>query len=405
MSVTAYIRTIADSFTGRSAGNTLYFYCSTYAELPTGASTINGDSAYCVDDGKRYDRTAGAWVLRTTDNLANAIQDLSGDVFAIADLAEGEFFKVSGNQIITQAIAGGGDMLKSENLSGLANVTVARTNLGLGTAAITAASAYATAAQGTTADSALQPTGNGSALTGITAAMVGAPSGNGTATGTNTGDQTITLTGDVTGAGTGSFAATLGDAKVVTAKIADGNVTLAKLSNGTTGSGNFVLASGAALTSPTMTTPAIGVATGTSLAVTGVLTSNGTAGFGYATGAGGAVTQLTNKSTAVTLNKTVGAITMNAAALAAAAEVTFNVVNSTMTANDLVVVNHKSGGTAGAYSINAHSPTAGQFRIMVGNMSAGSLSEAIVIAFAIIKGAVAAMILSTAVSLADWYNK
>lgn len=48
-----------------------------------------------------------------------------------------------------------------------------RTNLGLGTAATTAATAYATAAQGATADTALQPTGNGSGLTAINASNLG----------------------------------------------------------------------------------------------------------------------------------------------------------------------------------------------------------------------------------------
>ncbi len=42
----------------------------------------------------------------------------------------------------------------------------------LGTAAATNSSAYATAAQGTTADSALQPTGNGSGLTGLTQSQI-----------------------------------------------------------------------------------------------------------------------------------------------------------------------------------------------------------------------------------------
>ena len=70
-------------------------------------------------------------------------------------------------------LAGGGDMLSTNNLSDLTNAATARTNLGLGSAATTASTAYATAAQGAKADSALQPTGNGSGLTDMTKAQVG----------------------------------------------------------------------------------------------------------------------------------------------------------------------------------------------------------------------------------------
>jgi hypothetical protein len=56
------------------------------------------------------------------------------------------------------AASGVGDLLAANNLSELtATASTARTNLGLGTAATTAASAYATAAQGTLAGTAVQP--------------------------------------------------------------------------------------------------------------------------------------------------------------------------------------------------------------------------------------------------------
>lgn len=51
----------------------------------------------------------------------------------------------------------------------------------------------------------------------------------GTSSGTNTGDQTITLSGDVTGSGTGSFATTVSDLAITTAKLADASVSTAKL--------------------------------------------------------------------------------------------------------------------------------------------------------------------------------
>lgn len=54
------------------------------------------------------------------------------------------------------SLTGGGDMLRANNLSDLTNVAQARLELGLGTAATTAATAYATAAQGAKADTAIQ---------------------------------------------------------------------------------------------------------------------------------------------------------------------------------------------------------------------------------------------------------
>jgi len=109
---------------------------------------------------------------------------------------------------------------------------------------------------------------------------------------------------------------------------------------------------------------------------------------GYITGDGGTVTQASSKSTAVTLNKKCGTVTMNNAALAADAIVSFTLTNSTIAATDVVSLNHSSGGTAGKYVLNAQA-AAGSASINVTNISAGSLSEAIVIRFAVIKAVTA----------------
>ena len=137
-------------------------------------------------------------------------------------------------------------------------------------------------------------------------------------------------------------------------------------------------------TSPVLVTPVIGAATGTSLSTTGnqVITSTGK--HGYATGSGGVVTQLTDKTTAVTLSKSTGQITLAGAALAASTTVSFTLTNTVIEAGDILIMNHISGGTAGSYLLNAQS-AAGSASINVRNISLGSLSEAIVIAFAVIK--------------------
>jgi hypothetical protein len=113
------------------------------------------------------------------------------------------------------------------------------------------------------------------------------------------------------------------------------------------------------------------------------------AGLGYGTGSGGTVTQATSKSTNVTLNKPTGQITMNNAALLPATQVGFTLNNSLLTINDVVVVNIDGfSGTSDAYNVWAAPITGGTY-IFVKNISAGSLSEAIRIHFAIIKGATA----------------
>jgi len=108
---------------------------------------------------------------------------------------------------------------------------------------------------------------------------------------------------------------------------------------------------------------------------------------GYIVGEGGTVTQATSKSTGVTLSKKCGQITMDAAALAADTTVTFTLTNTEVVATDIIILNHVSGGTAGAYLLNAQAGS-GSASINVRNITSGSLSEAIVIGFAIIKAVV-----------------
>ena len=111
-------------------------------------------------------------------------------------------------------------------------------------------------------------------------------------------------------------------------------------------------------------------------------------GLGYGVGAGGTVTQSTSKSTAVTLNKPCGQITMNNAALAAGAEVSFTVNNTLVTTSDSVLIS-PLWATVSPLNYQCRLTYVGgsSFGIAVKNISAGSLSEALIINFAVIKGA------------------
>jgi hypothetical protein len=58
--------------------------------------------------------------------------------------------------------------------------------------------------------------------------------------------------------------------------------------------------------------------------------------------------------------------------------------NGSITASDLLILNHTGGGTAGSYLLNAQA-AAGSATINVRNITASGLSEAIVVGFAVIK--------------------
>lgn len=120
----------------------------------------------------------------------------------------------------------------------------------------------------------------------------------------------------------------------------------------------------------------------------GNVTVGGGGTLGYGAGSGGTVTQATSKATAVTLNKPSGQITMHNAALASGASVTFTV-------NCTAVISADTINLTGVYATvdpsnyrieKAYVATTNAFAVRVTNISAGSLSEALVIQFCVVKG-------------------
>jgi hypothetical protein len=121
---------------------------------------------------------------------------------------------------------------------------------------------------------------------------------------------------------------------------------------------------------------------------TGTVTSNSaTAGIGYSTGAGSVVTQETSKSTPVTINAVTGEITMNAAQLGGDTTVSFVMTNSAIANTDVIILNQVSDANIGVYSFNGQC-NSGNAVISVHNMTNTNRSDAIVIRFAVIRGAI-----------------
>ena len=110
-------------------------------------------------------------------------------------------------------------------------------------------------------------------------------------------------------------------------------------------------------------------------------------GMGYGTGSGGVVTQLTNKSTHVTLNKPTGYIYMSNSGLAPGAIAMFLFYNSIISYADQILVTRETAGASAGYNIWIGSVGNGVCTIVVKNISDSPLSEAIVLSFGIIKGA------------------
>ena len=123
-----------------------------------------------------------------------------------------------------------------------------------------------------------------------------------------------------------------------------------------------------------------------------ILSSGPSSGIGYATGAGGAQTQLTNRTTTVVLSKITGQITTSSASLAAEAAAEFTVTNTVVQIGDVVVVAQQSGSNGGNTDVYVSAVANGSFKIKVANNNpaAGTAETgAIIINFAVIKAVAA----------------
>lgn len=115
--------------------------------------------------------------------------------------------------------------------------------------------------------------------------------------------------------------------------------------------------------------------------VSGNFLVTGPGGLGYGTGSGGAVTQITSRTTGVTLNKTNGAITLVSAAGTTTWQ-SFTVTNSTVAATDVVAVSQKSG--TDIYQFVVTNVGAGSFQLSFRTV-VGTTTEQPVFNFAVIK--------------------
>ena len=197
--------------------------------LPKGDTGNVGPIGPAGEDGRGITsviRTSGTGAAGTTDTYTITYTDSSISTFNVYNGANG---------------TGIGDMLKSENLSGLTDYAVARSNLGLGTAATTNSTSYATAAQGAKADTAVQPnttpTLTGVQLSGATsgAGLINWDDGNGTAQLTLKGGNTTLQIGQETIARVyNDSGVALTDGQVVYISGAQGNRVAVKLARADT---------------------------------------------------------------------------------------------------------------------------------------------------------------------------
>ena len=176
--------------------------------------------------------------------------------------------------------------------------------------------------------------------------------------------------------------------EVANISVANGVTATQFTTTGNVTAGNLTLSTGGIVSSTGLISTTANILAGNVLSTGAVTSNSASAGMGYRVGAGGTVTQDTSKSTPVTLNTITGEITMSGVQLGGDTTVSFTLNNSQIGNTDLMVLNQVSDANIGFYSFNGQC-NSGNAVISVHNMTNTNRSDAIVIRFAVIRGATA----------------
>jgi len=117
------------------------------------------------------------------------------------------------------------------------------------------------------------------------------------------------------------------------------------------------------------------------------LSFKATEDIGFTAGNGGTVTQLTSRTTGVTLNAPSGQITLVAGSISGLSSQEFTLTNSFIAATDVVLVTFGSGLTSAQYDVTVTETSAGSCKISVHNVNnSATPTDTPVLNFAVFKG-------------------